>query len=102
MNLSGGCISPRPKNAYSTVSRPPSCAMVRGDPQPLPMSPRPPAALPRAVEGAGGDPTVQCPEKSGRALAAVGMTTGNTRHNTPVLRSILIGRYVITPSAQAL
>src|SRR6185436_9298164 len=74
-------MSPRPKNAYSTARRAASCVIVIVDPQPLPMSPRPPggpgaaprfpgAPRPGPGEAAGSGSVVQRPEKSGTAAPA--------------------------------
>ena len=56
-----GCMSPRLKNAYSTVSLVASCVTVIGEPQPLPISPRAAPRLPGSVDAA----TVHCPAKFG-------------------------------------
>src|SRR5262245_43643164 len=70
-NLSGGCISPRAKNTYSTVIRSAVWVMVMLDPQPLPISPmRSPPAL-RCPSPAGDGSLVQRPEKSGLVWAVV-------------------------------
>src|SRR6185503_13520901 len=72
--FSGGIASYRLKNTYSTLNVRVSCAIVIGEPQPLPMSPVAAAAgVPgtAAVVAIAGTSSVHRPEKSAGACADV-------------------------------